>query len=98
MKKDRIGAIGWCMGGGYSLDVALQEPTLAADVIVTAPNQARALNPEVLAELSDHCRIRTAANLESATKMAGKEPMTTFITGSLFLVGEARALYQSRQR
>jgi carboxymethylenebutenolidase len=22
VKKDRIGAIGWCMGGGYSLDVA----------------------------------------------------------------------------
>jgi carboxymethylenebutenolidase len=33
VKKDRIGAIGWCMGGGYSLDVALDEPTLAADVI-----------------------------------------------------------------
>ena len=33
VKKDRIGAIGWCMGGGYSLDAALQEPTLAADVI-----------------------------------------------------------------
>ncbi len=33
VKKDRIGAIGWCMGGGYSLDVALQESTLAADVI-----------------------------------------------------------------
>ncbi len=33
VKKDKIGAIGWCMGGGYSLDVALQEPTLAADVI-----------------------------------------------------------------
>ena len=33
VKKDRIGAIGWCMGGGYALDVALQEPTLAADVI-----------------------------------------------------------------
>src|SRR5947208_16728217 len=32
-KKDRIASIGWCMGGGYSLDVALQEPTLAADVI-----------------------------------------------------------------
>src|SRR5271166_4369339 len=30
VKKDRIGSIGWCMGGGYSLDVALQEPTLAA--------------------------------------------------------------------
>ena len=33
VKKHRIGAIGWCMGGGYSLDVALQEPDLAADVI-----------------------------------------------------------------
>lgn len=33
VNKDRLGAIGWCMGGGYSLDVALQEPTLAADVI-----------------------------------------------------------------
>ena len=33
VKKDRIGSIGWCMGGGYSLEVALQEPTLAADLI-----------------------------------------------------------------
>ncbi|HVO82413.1 MAG TPA: dienelactone hydrolase family protein [Terriglobales bacterium] len=33
VKKDRIGSIGWCMGGGYSLDVALQEPALAAAVI-----------------------------------------------------------------
>jgi carboxymethylenebutenolidase len=33
VKKDRIGAIGWCMGGGYALDVALQEPALAAAVI-----------------------------------------------------------------
>ena len=33
VKKGRIGSIGWCMGGGYSLDVALQEPTLAATVI-----------------------------------------------------------------
>ena len=33
VKKNRIGAIGWCMGGGYALDVALQEPTLSAAVI-----------------------------------------------------------------
>jgi carboxymethylenebutenolidase len=33
VKKDRIASIGWCMGGGYSLDVALQEPTLTAAVI-----------------------------------------------------------------
>src|SRR5215831_4486432 len=28
VKGDRIGSIGWCMGGGYSLDVALQQPQL----------------------------------------------------------------------
>src|SRR5271167_5274746 len=28
VKKDRIASIGWCMGGGYSFDVALQEPML----------------------------------------------------------------------
>ncbi len=33
VKPDRIASIGWCMGGGYSLDVALQEPALAAAVI-----------------------------------------------------------------
>jgi carboxymethylenebutenolidase len=33
VKPNRIGSIGWCMGGGYSLDVALQEPDLAATVI-----------------------------------------------------------------
>jgi carboxymethylenebutenolidase len=33
VNKDRIGAIGWCMGGGYALDTALQEPSLAAVVI-----------------------------------------------------------------
>jgi carboxymethylenebutenolidase len=33
LKKDRIGAMGWCWGGGYSLNLALQEPKLAADVI-----------------------------------------------------------------
>ena len=53
VKKNRIGAIGWCMGGGYSLDVALLEPTLAADVInyghlATDPNDLKKINSPIL--------------------------------------------------
>ena len=32
VKKNRIGAVGWCMGGRYSLALATEEPTLAAVV------------------------------------------------------------------
>jgi carboxymethylenebutenolidase len=53
VKKNRIGAIGWCMGGGYALDVALQEPTLAADVInyghlATDPEAIKKINAPIL--------------------------------------------------
>jgi carboxymethylenebutenolidase len=33
VKANKIGSIGWCMGGGYSLAAALNEPKLAATVI-----------------------------------------------------------------
>ena len=41
------------MGGGYSLDVALQEPTLAADVInyghlATDPDALKKINAPIL--------------------------------------------------
>ena len=32
VRKDRIGAVGWCMGGRYTLALATEEPTLAAAV------------------------------------------------------------------
>ena len=53
VRKDRIGSIGWCMGGGYSLDVALQEPTLAAAVInyghlATEPAGLKKINAPIL--------------------------------------------------
>ena len=53
VRKDRIGAIGWCMGGGYSLDVALQEPALTADVInyghlATDPEALKKINAPIL--------------------------------------------------
>jgi carboxymethylenebutenolidase len=53
VKKDRMGAIGWCMGGGYALDVALQEPDLAALVInyghlATDPEALKKINAPIL--------------------------------------------------
>jgi carboxymethylenebutenolidase len=32
VKKEKIGAIGWCMGGGYALGLAVEEPSLAGVV------------------------------------------------------------------
>jgi len=53
VKKDRIGSIGWCMGGGYSLDTALAEPQLAATVInyghlATEPAELKKINAPIL--------------------------------------------------
>jgi carboxymethylenebutenolidase len=53
VKKDRIGSIGWCMGGGYSLDVALEEPQLAATVInyghlATDTSELKKINAPIL--------------------------------------------------
>ena len=53
VKKDRIGSIGWCMGGGYSLDTALAEPQLAAAVInyghlASEPSELKKINAPIL--------------------------------------------------
>lgn len=64
---------------------------LAAEVILTAPDQPRALSPDSLAQAADHPQICTAPSFRDALRMTREKPMTTFVTGSLFLVGEARA-------
>jgi carboxymethylenebutenolidase len=53
VKKNRIGSIGWCMGGGYSLDAAIAEPRLAAAVInyghlVTDPGEMKKIQAPIL--------------------------------------------------
>ncbi len=68
---------------------------LADEVIATAPKFARALRPGALAEVSPGAQIRTTDSLPQALDIIRAEARAedvVFITGSLFLVGEARAL------
>ena len=68
---------------------------LAQEVILTAPTQARAVRPEILAELADHPRPRLAPRLADALEIVRREAApedAVFISGSLFLAGEARSL------
>jgi carboxymethylenebutenolidase len=81
VKKDRIGAIGWCMGGGYALDVALDEPTLAADVInyghlVTDSAEIKKINAPILGlfgGLDQGITPDDVHKFEAAMKQQGKK-------------------------
>ena len=81
---------------GAMRDKAVEEVTgllfpLAADVILTAPGQPRAVRPEALQAMTDHPNVRVAESLAEAIEMASGADVA-FVTGSLYLVGEARAL------
>ncbi|OYW08965.1 MAG: bifunctional folylpolyglutamate synthase/ dihydrofolate synthase, partial [Acidobacteriia bacterium 12-62-4] len=64
---------------------------LVDELICTAPAQARALRPEAMLELAPHPNARAAANLGEALALP-RNCDVLVITGSLYLVGEARAL------
>jgi carboxymethylenebutenolidase len=81
VKRNRIGSIGWCMGGGYSLDVALQEPDLAADVInyghlATDPDAMKKINAPILGLFGGQDRGITPDDVhkfEAGMKQMGKK-------------------------
>ena len=81
VRKDRIGAIGWCMGGGYSLDVALQEANLAADVLnyghlATDPEALKKINAPILGLFGGKDQGITPDDVhkfEAAMKQLGKK-------------------------
>ncbi len=80
VKKDRIGAVGWCMGGGYTLRLATLEPTLAAAVAYygappTDPAAIAAIQAPVLGSFGAEDKGPTpdqALAFEAAMKKAGK--------------------------
>lgn len=68
----------------------------ATEVILTQVDSERALRPEAMLELFSHPRMRTAARLADAlaiVRAEAKPEDVVFITGSLYLVGEARPLF-----
>jgi carboxymethylenebutenolidase len=80
VRKDRIGAIGWCMGGRYSLQLATVEPKLAAVVAYygappTDPAAIAAIQAPVLGNFGAEDKGPTpdqAQAFEAALKKAGK--------------------------
>ncbi len=85
---------------GAMRDKAVEEITellfpLAAHVILTAPSMPRAAQPETLLFIAGAAAMEVAPNLQSALDAARKAPADAaiFITGSLYLVGEARPVF-----
>ncbi|MGA7917951.1 MAG: dienelactone hydrolase family protein [Candidatus Acidiferrales bacterium] len=73
VKSDRIGSIGWCMGGGLSLQLAIHEPHLAACVVnygslPTDPNDIQQINAPVLGNFGADDRGITPADVEAFEK------------------------------
>ncbi len=84
---------------GAMRDKAIDEVTsqlfpLADQLIVTAPNFPRALRPQAILEMYPHPNAAIAETLRDALQMAETAPSnaSVFFTGSLFVVGEMKAL------
>ena len=75
-----VGSIGWCMGGGYSLDLALEDPHLAAAVIkygrlATSVDSLKKIHAPILGIFGGQDRgipVADVRNFEQQMKQLGK--------------------------
>lgn len=70
VRADRIGAMGWCMGGGMALNLAVNEPKLKACVIyygrlVTDEAALKKINASVLGLFGDQDRGIPVSDVEA---------------------------------
>ena len=73
VKPDRIGSIGWCMGGGLSLQLAIHQPHLAACVVnygslPTDPNDIQQILAPVLGNFGAEDRGITPSDVMAFDK------------------------------
>jgi carboxymethylenebutenolidase len=77
VKPDRIGSVGWCMGGGFSIQLAVHDPRLRACVInygalPTDPNDLQQIVAAVLGNFGADDHGITVADVEAFKKAMTK--------------------------
>jgi carboxymethylenebutenolidase len=95
VNKERLGSIGWCMGGGYSLQAALHDKRIKACAmcygpVVTDADKLKPLNATILGVFAEEDRgIKPEAvqAFETALKKADKkiESIEEFKAGHGFM-------------
>jgi carboxymethylenebutenolidase len=95
VNKDRLGSIGWCMGGGYSLRLALKDERIKAcamcyGAVVTNADMLKSLHATVLGIFGEEDKgipPEAVEKFEAALKNAGKkiEAIKEFKAGHGFM-------------